>query len=52
MEYRDGAMKTRKNSLISIATLYGVTPEQLREWNHLEGDRIRVGQSLMVKPQT
>ena len=39
-------------ALISIATLYGVTPEQLREWNSVEGDRIRVGQTLMVKPQT
>lgn len=39
-------------ALITIATLYGVTPEQLLAWNKLESDRIRVGQSLMVKPQT
>ena len=35
-----------------MAKLYGATPEQVREWNGLVGDRIRVGQKLLVKPWT
>ncbi len=34
--------------LSSIAQRFGVTVEQLRTWNGLEGDRIRVGQALVL----
>jgi hypothetical protein len=42
----------RGEALSTIANLFGTTPEQLRAWNSLVGDKIKVGQRLLVKPQT
>jgi hypothetical protein len=42
----------RGQALASIATLYRTTPEVLRSLNNIQGDRIRVGQTIMVKPFT
>lgn len=40
----------RGDALASIARTFSTTPEALREWNHLEGNQIRIGARLLVKP--
>ncbi|MBW8769901.1 MAG: LysM peptidoglycan-binding domain-containing protein [Gemmatimonadetes bacterium] len=42
----------RGDALSSVATLYGATPDDVRKWNGIVGDRIRIGQKLLVKPWT
>ncbi len=38
----------RKETLFSIATRYGVSAAQLRQWNQLSSNKVRVGQRLRV----
>jgi hypothetical protein len=40
----------RGDALGSIATIWNTTPDKLQAWNHLPGNKIRVGQTLMVRP--
>ncbi len=37
-----------KETMFSISRQYGVTVQQLRDWNKLEGDEISIGQELIV----
>ena len=39
----------RGDALFSIARRFETTPEQLQKWNQLEGDRVKIGQRLLVK---
>jgi hypothetical protein len=40
----------RGDALGSIATIWNTTPDKLQAWNRLSGNKIRVGQTLMVRP--
>jgi LysM repeat protein len=39
-----------KETLWSISKKYGVTMEQIKEWNHLSDEGIQIGQKLIVAP--
>lgn len=38
------------DALSVVARKFSTTPEKLKEWNKLAGDRVRIGDSLLVKP--
>jgi hypothetical protein len=38
------------DALASLATQYHVSVDSLRKWNHLASNRIRVGDSILVRP--
>jgi LysM repeat protein len=40
----------RGDALFSIARKFDTTPEQIQQWNQLLGDRVKIGQKLLVKP--
>ncbi|HEV8485045.1 MAG TPA: LysM peptidoglycan-binding domain-containing protein [Blastocatellia bacterium] len=40
----------RGDALFSIARKFDTTPDSLRKWNQLEGDRVKISQKLLVKP--
>jgi hypothetical protein len=40
----------RGDALFSIARKFETTAEQIQQWNQLEGDRVKIGQKLLVKP--
>src|ERR1700694_4776067 len=40
----------RGDALFSIARKFEATPAQIQQWNQLQGDRVKIGQRLIVKP--
>jgi hypothetical protein len=40
----------RGDALFSIARRFEATPALIQQWNHLESDRVKIGQRLLVKP--
>ena len=40
----------RGDALFNIATRFDATPDQIRAWNNIGGDRVKIGQKLVVKP--
>jgi len=41
----------RGDAVSLVAKKFDATDEQIRQWNQLEGDRIKIGQRLLVKPE-
>ena len=41
-----------KETMFSISRQYGITVQQLKDWNKLEGNEISIGQELVVAPAT
>jgi hypothetical protein len=41
----------RGDALFSIAKRFDATPDQIRAWNNIVGDRVRIGDRLIVKPE-
>ena len=41
----------RGDALSSIAARWNTTADTLRAWNNISGNKIRIGQTLLVKPQ-
>lgn len=39
----------RSQSLVSIARKYGCSVSELKQWNHIRGNRVRAGHSLFVE---
>lgn len=37
-----------KESMYSIARLYGITVQQLKDWNSIQGSELQIGQTLVV----
>ncbi|MBA3645662.1 MAG: LysM peptidoglycan-binding domain-containing protein [Gemmatimonadaceae bacterium] len=40
----------RGDALSLIATKFEATPDQIKSWNNLPNDRVKIGQRLLVKP--
>jgi len=40
----------RGDAISTIAARYGATVEQIKEWNQLPSDRVRIGETLLVRP--
>lgn len=40
----------RGDALFSIARKFETTPDELKQWNNLQGDLVKIGQKLLVKP--
>jgi LysM repeat protein len=41
----------RGDALSSIAARFDATADQIRRWNNIVGDRVRIGDKLVVKPE-